>query len=62
MQMIKTAIEETRLRWWRTMFFTCMHLYDMTGSKTFLYKGARYASRIEGLLNLRQMDEEEGLD
>lgn len=59
MQMIKTAIEETRLAWWRMMLLACIRAYDKTGKLALLVKGARYASRIEGWLALKQMDEEE---
>lgn len=59
MQMIKTAIEETRFIWWRSMLFACMRIYRATGSRLVIETGARYASRIEGYLELKRMDEEE---
>ncbi len=57
--MIKNAIEETRLAWWRAMAFFYGRVYNALGFKWALVKCARYCSRVDGYINLKQMDEED---
>lgn len=60
-QMIKTAIEETRLVWWVLCIEVLVRIHTgvVGASNRITHRVAVYASRIDGYIELKQMEEEE---